>query len=575
MATLEELQNRRAQTQALMGTTNDRNRARLQMQLDRIDSDIAGLQTPAPDAVPEGEISTQQPVDTVAPAPLGAQNLMNQTPPLNMQASTNPFSEMRTIPSAQPMPEFGNGDRLTPAEPPAVRSVSLADTQAGGFQTPTSTSQEPVQLSPQVAGNQPFQTQTTTVRKQGVDLPDEIKQDLTDTSQQDLNLRLRQLEAAETAEQIERQRGAMAGEMKSFADASAERERQFEKTMATAEEDWQKESDALAKEKIDSKRYWKNMGTGRTIAAALASALGGIAQAFVGGENLAAKIILKAADDDVKDQVANLNNKKAFSKEQWQNLQNKRKRFKSAEAFQKDLMVTRLQGLEQKIEGYKAKAKSQDQINALQDTQDQLKREAAKAKMDMFRLENPQQTSTTTALALSPDALAAKVGRGGTGAQKAQKELRARMVPGVGIALTDQDAKNLKEAKAAFDSTTIGIENLRKNIKGQFESLPAALGGTANNIETIAADIKAQYKDLMKLGTLDAGVENVFTQLLGDLTSTFMTEDTKLQKLKEFETAIKNNFLNNAKARTVPGQNLTLQEQNQVKGSGLRNLRGQ
>ncbi len=575
MATLEELQNRRAQTQALMGTTNDRNRARLQMQLDRIDNEIAGLQTPTQDAVPVGEMTTPQPVDTVAPAPIGAQNLMNQTPPLNMQASTSPFEQMQTIPSNQPMPEFGNGDRLTPAEPPATRSVSLADTKPGGFQIPSSTSQEPVQVSPQVALNQPFQTQTTTVRKQGVDIPDAIKQDLTDPSQQDLNLRLRKLDAAMVGEQVQRTRDAIAGEMQSFEADSAERQRTFEKTMQKAEADWKKESAALAKEKIDSKRFWKNMDTGRKIAAGLAAALGGIAAAFTGGENLAAKMIIKAADDDLKDQIANLNNKKAFSKEQWETLQNRRKRFKSDEAFKKDLMVTRLRALEQKIEGYKAKAKSQDQINALEDTQDQLRRQYAKEELDLLRLENPQQTTTTTALTLSPDALAAKVGRGGKEAQKAQKELRARMVPGVGVALTDQDAKNLKEAKAAFDSTTIGIENLRKNIKGQFESLPGALGGTANNIETIAADIKAQYKDLMKLGTLDAGVENVFTQLLGDLTSSFMTEETKLQKLTEFETAIKNNFLNNAKARTVPGQNLTLEQQNQVKGSSLRNFRGQ
>ena len=575
MATLEELQNQRAQTQALMGTTNDRNRARLQMQLDRIDNQIAGLQTPAQDAVPVGEITTQQPADTVAPAPLGTQNLMNQTPPMNMQASNQPFEQMQTIPSDQPMPEFGRGDRLTPAEPPATRSVSLADTQAGGFQTPTSTSQEPVNVAPQVALNQPFQTQTTTVRKQAADIPEEIKRDLTDTSQQDLNLRLRQLEAAETADQIQMQRESMAGEMQSFADASAERERAFEESMKTAEAEWEAESKNLAKEKIDSKRFWKNMGTGRTIAAGLAAALGGIAQAFVGGENLAAKIIMKAADDDIKDQVANLNNKKAFSKEQWQSLQNRRKRFKSDEAFQKDLMVTRLRALDQKIEGYKAKAKSQDQINALQDTQDQLRRQYAKDQLDIFRLENPQQTTTTTALALSPDALAAKVGKGGKEAQKAQKELRGRMVPGVGVALTDQDAKDLKKAKEAFDSTKQGIQSLKNNITGQFESLPGALGGTANKIETIAADIKAQYKQLMTLGTLDQGVENIFNQLLGDLTSSFMTEETKLKKLQEFETAIENNFLNKAKARTVPGQNLTLQQQNQVKGNSLRNFRGQ
>lgn len=577
MATLEELQNQRAQTQGLMATTNDRNRARLQMQLDRIDNEIAGLQQPTPEAVPEGETAATQPMEAVVPAPIGTQNLINQTPPLNMQASTQPLSQMQMIPSSQPMPEFANGDRLMPQEQtPEVRSVSLADTKPGGFQGTTVTSQEPVNVAPQVALNQPFQTQTSTVAKQAVELPEEIKQDLTDVSQQDFNLRQRQLEAAETAEQIQGQREAIAGEMQSFADAAAEREQQFQKAINLAEEQWKAESDALAKEKIDSRRYWKNMSTGRTIASALAVALGGVAQAFVGGENLAAKMIIKAADDDVKDQIANLNNRKQFSKEAWTALQNKRTRFRSEEALKKDLMLTRLQGIEQKIEGYKAKAKSQDQINALEDTQQQLRRQIAKDKLDIFRLENPQQTTTTQALQLSPLALAQKVSKSTDTQRKEQekalKEQRKLVVPGVGIALTDQDAKDLKKAKEAYDSTKQGIESLKQNIRGQFESLPGALGGTANKIETIAADIKAQYKQLMTLGTLDQGVENIFNQLLGDLTSTFMTEDTKLKKLQEFETAIENNFYNKAKARTVPGQNLT--QQQQIQGSSLRSRTG-
>ena len=70
----------------------------------------------------------------------------------------------------------------------------------------------------------------------------------------------------------------------------------------------------------------------------------------------------------------------------------------------------------------------------------------------------------------------------------------------------------------------------------------------------------------MKLGTLDAGVENIFKQLLGNLTSSFMTEGAKLEKLDEFERAIKTNFLNKAKART--SQNLTQQQGGQ--GSAFR-----
>ena len=542
MATLEELERQRAQIESLMPTTSsDRTLGRLQTQLSDVNNQIRQMQPP-PEPVP-----LQPPAQTP--------NIYNQN------ALQAPPGTQQMFDATTPQQTFSDANQF---KTPEVRSVSLADTRPGfGNENATQGVMTPLKQ------NIPYQTTTSTVRQTPLFIPEEIKRDLTDVSQQQLNLENRKREAQNLQATEEQERNRISTEIETFAEKSRERSQEFENYMQAQEKSWQEESRKLSQEKIDSTRFWKNKSTGQIIAAGIAAAFGGIGQALAGGRNYAAEIILQAAENDVNDQIKNLDNKKAFSREQWDALQAKRRNFANDEALKKDLLSTRLKAIENKIEGYQAKAKSQDQISALEQTKEQLKTASAKARLDLYQLTTPQERSTTQVLELSPEAYMAKM----KDSLPKNKNINDLYVPGVGIALTAQDAKDLKASKEAYDSTVQSLTKLKGQIKGKLESLPNALGGTKGNIETLAAGIKAEYKQLTKLGTLDSGVERLFEQLLGDLTSTFVTENTKLDKLKQFQGMIEASFKNNAKARLIPGQNLTeLPDQPRVEGTRLRQL---
>lgn len=96
--------------------------------------------------------------------------------------------------------------------------------------------------------------------------------------------------------------------------------------------------------------------------------------------------------------------------------------------------------------------------------------------------------------------------------EKQDKDIRERLVPEVGVALTKTDAKDLKAAAAAkeeFDSMLQEMVDLR-NSKG-FEVLERDIVARGNQLST---QLLLKYKDLTKLGVLSKADEDLLNRII-------------------------------------------------------------
>lgn len=102
--------------------------------------------------------------------------------------------------------------------------------------------------------------------------------------------------AVKTREQAERN-------AKAYENSVAEAQRQSAQLQADAAE--------LAKDKVDSSRWWGSRSTLQTIAAFGAAIVGGLTQARKGGPNTGLQMIDQAIERDIQEQVTNLQNRRA------------------------------------------------------------------------------------------------------------------------------------------------------------------------------------------------------------------------------------------------------------------------
>lgn len=190
------------------------------------------------------------------------------------------------------------------------------------------------------------------------------------------------------------------------------------------------EIDNLASQKVNSGRFYQNMGTGDKVMAAISVALGGFASAMQGkpGENAALSIIDKAVQRDIDEQMKNLDNARQVISLKDQDLSRLVQITGSKQAARDALMAKQYEVLAANLEAKAAKIPDPTIAARAQNLADQLKMSIAQKQMDVEK----NVTQFTSA----------------TGGPKTD-----------GTHLTADAAKNLGEQEAAIK----GVKDLRKD----------------------------------------------------------------------------------------------------------------
>jgi hypothetical protein len=430
MASLEELQAQRDKFSQMMQVANPQNQMRIQTAINAIDREIEMQQPAAPQfpMIVGGEPAPVREFPMVTggepPPPAAPEELPMMPPSQPLRPSAGSFIKdaaqtMVGVPAAaQPTERIPPSPERIPLQIPQIQRRSsdepiIEDTQPRNVDLNTVPAQErTVGVDKSQVGAIPFETTTQTVQKSGVRIPDAARKvleaELSPEGQSQADIENRKNRALQLGADIEFEQKQAALDTEEFRTLQAEREQAFQEQIQKEEEELNKEATALSEQKIDSSRFWKNQDTGGIIISTIAAILGGIGQGLAGGRNQALDTIMKVADADVKEQIRDLDAKKARNKEQLADLTTRRARFKSDEAFKENLLATRLQAVAQKVEGLKAKADSQEKADALDDLAKSLRIKSADAIVKMAQLETPQTQTVTTTRRLSPTALAGK-----------------------------------------------------------------------------------------------------------------------------------------------------------------------
>ena len=138
---------------------------------------------------------------------------------------------------------------------------------------------------------------------------------------------------------------------------------------------------------------------------------------------------------------------------------------------------------------------------------------------------------------------------------KIATDLRERLVPGVGVALTVQDAKDLKNAtdlKQKFDSQLTEMIDLRKQYGGEVMNREAVARG-----KQLSNDLLLTYKDLAKLGVLSTKDTQILNSIIPSDPLAFSLipgQDPILSNLEKFKQDAASDYGNKLKTRLTPGQ---------------------
>ncbi len=462
MATLEELRKQRETYQSLIPTVSGDTQQRLLQAVEATNKRIMDMEAaePAPVLDPTPALQAQQPVEVpqvpVTPIP---ESIPQLTPQGGISVVDRETQEaVIPAPSAQtPEPEVVSPEP-TPLTEEGPRVVSLADIEAPARPTTT-----------QPGAAIPISQTTQTSVKAGLEIPQEIKDSISAPLQAESELAASQQEFQRLGSEQQKVLEGQSALLTAEAEERRKRQENFFKDLEAKTKIIDDEAAALSKEKIDSRRFWKNQDTGTKIANSLFVILGGLGSALSGNQtNSALNILLKAADDDVKDQVANLENRKSMNKAQRTALKDTMNRFSTQEAGELAVLNTKLKAMDQKLAGYEAKAKTEAQKSNLAIARGRLEQEVKNNQLKIVQLEAPQVTTSTVTQALTPEGAAAKAAKGKKPQKFTQDETKA-----AGFASRMATAeKDLNESLKGTDPTGI--------ISGGFQGmLPNVLKGEA------------------------------------------------------------------------------------------------
>ena len=545
MATIEEqlaaVENQRNQFQTMLQTElPEPTKNSLRLSIEQLNKNEADLRA----QLPQPEV----------PAPV-------ETPVVAPQPEVNVFGQIENVPEMRPAEQIRQEVVSTTPETPAFeqeqqkqqietpvpqqpRRVTLSDVASPAPSQPTSMG---------LAGaNIPISSTTTTQTKMGVQVPEDIKRELTDGGQALESISRAERNLGDLALQTDLIKREQALQMAEEAELRQARQNAFMEKYSKDEAALNDEAAKLSKEKIDSKAFWKNLSTGQTIGAALSILLGGIGSALQGStSNTALQMILNAAENDVKDQVRNLDNKKAMNKQQRQNLKDTMGRFQTEEAGRLAVTNTRLKALDTKMEGLEAKARSEAQRVELAKTRQGVQNQINNNRLKIVQLEAPQVAQSTVTQSITPAGAAIKAAKSApTEAQrrKAERETRSLEVPGFkGEARSAKEAQELRASVASNNTLKSSVQEIEElNAKVGSNLIPS--NEAAARIETTLNQLKGQLRtELIGPGAVTDTERKFLDQMLANPTDIF--ELNNMARLKQLQSNIERHVMSKAKVQ--------------------------
>jgi hypothetical protein len=303
-------------------------------------------------------------------------------------------------------------------------------------------------------------------------------------------------------------------------------------------------NEKVAKATVDPNRLFGG-STGRQIMAGIAIAFGEIGRALTGSQtNQALNIINNAIDRDIASQEKDIENLRGQSVMQRQILSDVYRKFDDKVAAQIAQKDAYLAGVQRQVETMGLRYGTQEAQAKALDTIGQLQQMRANNKMQLFNIEESKAAQRNNLLKQSIEKQDEKT-----------KELKKLMVPGIGVALTDQDAKDLKaglEAKKQFDDRMAQLIAMREKAGGGQVMDRSAVA----NAKRIASELRIAYKNLASLGVLsntdykliDPVVPEDPTQFRDPISALSGTDPT-LDTMKSFLADTNQDFGNKVKTR--------------------------
>jgi hypothetical protein len=274
---------------------------------------------------------------------------------------------------------------------------------------------------------------------------------------------------AKLADQMDQQQAQQAQKQGDRQRSFDDQVRQLQQSMAT-----------FNSEKIDPSHFWASRSTGQKMLAGIGLALGAMGSAFTGGPNQALGIIQSAIDRDIEAQKANLSKAQQGVQNQASLLGIYRQKFQDDAQAEAATRATMLQNAALRTQAMAAKYDAPELKAKAQQAAAQLGAEAAKA-MDDFKQRAFERSLQTAQLGVEQEKL------GLAGVQR-QQQLNSRFVPGLGYALDEKSADELRKRYPAYQNASSLVDELAK-LRGSDDS--AAWSPTKiNQMRGIAAKLK-------------------------------------------------------------------------------------
>lgn len=280
-------------------------------------------------------------------------------------------------------------------------------------------------------------------------------------------------------------------------------------------------TDQYASGKIDPERAWNSKSTGGKITAAIALALGGIGSGLTGRPNAALEVINGAIERDIEAQKSELGQKRDLIGQKADQIRTSAETF----ALQKANMIAATQAkigqAAMKSQNAQVKLQAEQLMSGLEQKKLTLLSEVAKQRaLQSFSGGDP---SLQAAQYLSPDD-------------------RERYVPGEGLALSKEGAKELRTLKADRDASMDGINRLME-IRQKYgrQALPSEIAAEA---KTIAGTLQGRLRTfLVGPGAVSDNERKLLEQIINkDVTDITSLDSTVLGSLKTLKSSIDNGY---------------------------------
>jgi hypothetical protein len=267
---------------------------------------------------------------------------------------------------------------------------------------------------------------------------------------------------------------------------------------------------------IDPKKYWANAATGQKLAAGLAAAFSGFAQAYTGGRNVGLDTINNLVEQDIQAQVKNYEQAKNKAEVAQGLYANYAKMFGDTRAANLATRAAVMENVTQKLDLMKSRATVAAEAERIGIARAQLEQEKLKTMAALAKTVEENQGAKLMARKLTTPG--AKVAFASPALQDPQllasaiKDGKAKFAKvGDFELVTDDEVKNreVQNAATAFNLTMNTLDRMKQLRQGGVTDLQAR-----TEFAALKKNLLTTIKSQQNLGALDNGVERLADGLM-------------------------------------------------------------